>query len=177
MAITTPSCWVGGRFAGPGAVRADIGVKDGRIAAIGEGFSSGDADEAIDAGGKLVFPGAVDAHYHLGIYRDITEDAESETRSSLVGGVTSVVSYFRTGQPLPGQDRSVRGDLPGGARRGRRATRTSTTATTWRRWTREQVGEMPALVEREGVTLVQVLHVLQGAEPLGRIQRRRVATP
>ena len=82
---------------GRGLVRADIGVKDGRISAIGEGLSSSDADEAIDAGGKLVLPGAVDAHFHLGIYRDITEDAKSETASSLVGGVTSVVSYFRTG--------------------------------------------------------------------------------
>jgi dihydropyrimidinase/allantoinase len=82
---------------GVGAVRADIGIKDGRISTIGEGISPGDADEVIDAGGKLVLPGAVDAHFHLGIYRNITEDAESETVSSLAGGVTSVISYFRTG--------------------------------------------------------------------------------
>jgi dihydropyrimidinase/allantoinase len=82
---------------GRGEVRADLGIKDGRISAIGEGFTSSDADEAIDAGGKLVLPGAVDSHFHLGIYRDITEDTKSETLSSLVGGVTSVVSYFRTG--------------------------------------------------------------------------------
>ena len=82
---------------GRGPVRADIGIKDGRISAIGEGFASGDADEVVDASGKLVLPGAVDAHFHLGIYRDITEDTESETLSSLAGGVTSVISYFRTG--------------------------------------------------------------------------------
>jgi dihydropyrimidinase/allantoinase len=44
-----------------------------------------------------VFPGGVDAHFHIGIYRPVSEDAESETRSALVGGVTTVVSYFRTG--------------------------------------------------------------------------------
>ncbi len=90
---------LGGRIVlpGRGPVRADLGIKDGRIAAIGEGFSSGEADEAIDAEGNLVLPGAVDAHYHLGIYRDITEDAKSETLSSLAGGVTSIISYFRTG--------------------------------------------------------------------------------
>jgi dihydroorotase-like cyclic amidohydrolase len=90
---------LGGTAVLPGRrlVRADIGVKDGRISAIGEGLSSSDADEVIDVGGRLVLPGAVDAHFHLGIYRDITEDAKSETASSLVGGVTSVVSYFRTG--------------------------------------------------------------------------------
>jgi dihydropyrimidinase/allantoinase len=89
----------GGRVVlpGRGLVRADLGLKDGRISAIGEGLSSGDADEVVDAGGRLVLPGAVDAHYHLGIYRDITEDAKSETLSSLAGGVTSIVSYFRTG--------------------------------------------------------------------------------
>ncbi|MBD0358907.1 MAG: dihydroorotase family protein, partial [Rubrobacter sp.] len=87
-----------GRAVLPGGepVRADVGIKDGRIAAVGE-ISSGEAEEVVDAEGKLVLPGAVDAHFHLGIYRDITEDAESETLSSLAGGVTSVISYFRTG--------------------------------------------------------------------------------
>jgi dihydroorotase-like cyclic amidohydrolase len=90
---------LGGRavLPGRGLVPADIGVKDGRISAVGEGFSSSDADEAIDATGKLVLPGAVDAHFHLGIYRNLTEDTQSETLSSLAGGVTSIISYFRTG--------------------------------------------------------------------------------
>jgi dihydroorotase (multifunctional complex type) len=82
---------------GYGALPADIGIKDGRIVAVGDSIHASDADEAIDAGGKLVLPGAVDAHFHLGIYRDIAEDTRSETASSLAGGVTSVISYFRTG--------------------------------------------------------------------------------
>jgi dihydroorotase-like cyclic amidohydrolase len=82
---------------GRGLTSADIGIKDGRIAAIGEGFSGGDADEVIDARNRLLVPGAVDAHFHLGIYRNISEDTESETTSALAGGVTSVISYFRTG--------------------------------------------------------------------------------
>ncbi|HEX5850379.1 MAG TPA: dihydroorotase family protein [Rubrobacter sp.] len=80
-----------------GRVRADVGIRDGRIAAVGDGFSPEDADEVVDASGKIVVPGAVDPHFHLGIYRDITEDTRSETLSSLAGGVTSVISYFRTG--------------------------------------------------------------------------------
>ena len=80
-----------------GEVRGDIGIADGRIAAIADELARADADDVIDARGKHVFPGAVDSHYHLGIYRDITEDTESETTSSLVGGVTTVISYFRTG--------------------------------------------------------------------------------
>ena len=82
---------------GRGPLRADVGIKDGSVAAVGEDLSTNEADEAIDAAGKLVLPGAVDAHFHLGIYRDITEDTKSETLSSLAGGVTSVISYFRTG--------------------------------------------------------------------------------
>lgn len=81
-----------------GEVRGDVGVRDGRIVTIADDLSRADADVRIDADGKVVLPGAVDSHYHLGIYRDLATDTESETTSSLVGGVTSVISYFRTGQ-------------------------------------------------------------------------------
>lgn len=89
----------GGRIVVPyaGETVADIGIRDGRIAALAEEIAPSDADEHIDARGKVILPGGVDAHFHLGIYRDITEDAESETTSSLVGGVTSILSYFRSG--------------------------------------------------------------------------------
>ncbi|GAA4927891.1 amidohydrolase family protein [Nonomuraea thailandensis] len=79
-----------------GEVRADLAVRGGRIVAIGEDLDGG--GEVIDATGKIVLPGAVDAHFHLGIYRDLGVDAFEETRSSLVGGATTVLSYFRTGQ-------------------------------------------------------------------------------
>lgn len=49
---------------GTGAVprRADIGIRDGRIVAIGE--IGEDAAEVIDATGRMVMPGVVDAHTH-----------------------------------------------------------------------------------------------------------------
>jgi dihydroorotase (multifunctional complex type) len=81
-----------------GAVRCDIGVRDGQIAALAETIDPVQAAEIVDARGKLVFPGAVDSHFHLGIYRSLAEDATSETRSAVAGGVTSVISYIRTGQ-------------------------------------------------------------------------------
>ncbi len=81
-----------------GEVRGDVAIRDGRIVTIDDDLSRADTDVRIDAGGKVVLPGAVDSHYHLGIYRDLATDTESETTSSLVGGVTSVISYFRTGQ-------------------------------------------------------------------------------
>lgn len=81
-----------------GAVRADLGIRDGRIVAMADAIAPTLADEVIDAAGHLVMPGAVDSHFHLGIYRSIAEDTTSETRSALAGGVTTVISYFRTGQ-------------------------------------------------------------------------------
>lgn len=89
----------GGRvvLTGHDPVEADIGIVDGKIRSIGQEISRSAVEEEIDARSMLVLPGAIDAHYHLGIYRSIPEDAESETLSSLAGGVTSVISYFRTG--------------------------------------------------------------------------------
>src|SRR3990170_3105636 len=81
-----------------GALRCDIRIRGGRIAALTEAISSSEAERVVDARGKVVLPGAVDSHFHLGIYRDLAQDARSETASALVGGVTTVVSYFRTGR-------------------------------------------------------------------------------
>lgn len=47
---------------------ADILIKDNKIAEIGR--ISEEADDIIDANGKLVFPGFIDAHTHVGIYED-----------------------------------------------------------------------------------------------------------
>lgn len=95
-----------------GELRADVGIRDGRIASIADDLDGSDAGEKIDARGKVVLPGAVDSHYHLGIYRDLTADAESETTSSLVGGVTSVISYFRTGSHYLNRSGPYREILP-----------------------------------------------------------------
>jgi N-acyl-D-aspartate/D-glutamate deacylase len=43
--------------------KADVGIRDGRIATIG-GISSTDGAEVVDAGGKVVAPGFVDLHTH-----------------------------------------------------------------------------------------------------------------
>ena len=73
-----------------GEVKCELGVKDGRIATIADEIETNQADEVLDARGKYVFPGAVDSHYHIGIYRPHSEDAESESRSALVGGVSTI---------------------------------------------------------------------------------------
>ncbi len=45
---------------------ADILIRDGKFAAIGENLTADDA-EVIDASGKHVYPGFVDAHSHIGL--------------------------------------------------------------------------------------------------------------
>ncbi len=56
-------------MADAGVVKADILVENGKIAAIGENLSAG---TVIDAAGKVVTPGFVDAHSHIGGIADLT---------------------------------------------------------------------------------------------------------
>lgn len=80
-----------------GVVRADIGVKGEKIAAIAQDLPADQGTRIVDATGKKVFPGAIDSHAHVGIYRPLSEDAASESASAASGGVTTICSYFRTG--------------------------------------------------------------------------------
>ena len=86
----------GGTVVAPehGTLEADVAATDGVISAVARPGSL-DADREIDASGKHVLPGAIDPHTHHGIYRTLAEDAESESRSDLVGGVTTIGNYFR----------------------------------------------------------------------------------
>ena len=83
---------------GGGVVRADLGVKNEKIAVISEEIAVETAAKVLDASGKHVFPGAVDTHAHIGIYRPLEEDAASESAACAAGGVTTIASYFRTGK-------------------------------------------------------------------------------
>jgi allantoinase len=79
-------------------VALDLGVKDGRFARIAPQIPLADAAEVYDARGVLGFPGVVDAHTHVGIYGPLADDAVSESRAAVSGGVTTMLTYFRTGQ-------------------------------------------------------------------------------
>ncbi|WP_433359652.1 dihydroorotase [Streptosporangium sp. CA-115845] len=76
----------------------DIGVSDGRIVRLAPGIPVTEATTVVDGGGKLAFPGVVDAHQHWGIYNPLAEDTRSESRACAQGGVTTALSYMRTGQ-------------------------------------------------------------------------------
>ncbi|MBF6331190.1 dihydroorotase [Nocardia transvalensis] len=82
---------------GGSADPADIALADGAIVAVGPNLSAPGA-RVVDAEGLLAFPGVVDAHQHWGIYHDLGDDTESESRACAQGGVTTSLTYMRTGR-------------------------------------------------------------------------------
>lgn len=73
----------------------DIGVIGGRIAALARGLPPGARE--IDAAGRWVLPGGVDAHCHLaqktGDGSVMADDFLSGTRSAACGGTTTVIPF------------------------------------------------------------------------------------
>ena len=74
---------------------ADIGIKDGKIAALTTGLAGGDT--VIDAAGRWVTPGGVDAHCHIDQASSdgsiCADDFETGTRSAACGGTTTVIPF------------------------------------------------------------------------------------
>ena len=76
-------------------IRADIGIRDGRIRAVAERIA--DAGRTIDASGLLLLPGGIDSHVHIaqpsgpGIV--MADDFESATRAAAAGGNTCVMPF------------------------------------------------------------------------------------
>lgn len=73
-----------------GAIKTDIAVDNGKISALGTGFTGA---KVINADGLIVSPGMVDAHVHItpmgGGYRDEWEGYVTGTSACAKGGVTS----------------------------------------------------------------------------------------
>ena len=85
-----------------GLVDADLLVSGGRIAGIVSPESPADAAETVDVTGKVLLPGAIDPHVHLGkdirVPRD-PDDADLESASAVAGGVTSMLVYLMSADP------------------------------------------------------------------------------
>ena len=74
---------------------ADVAVSGGKIAQIGESLDC-DGAEVIDAAGKYVLPGAIDAHTHLAMPFGGTissDDYFAGTRAAACGGTTTVFDF------------------------------------------------------------------------------------
>ena len=80
---------------GVGMVKADVGISDGKIVALGNDLA-GRAEDVLDASGKTVLPGIFDPHVHIGNERSFEEEAETETRAAVLGGVTTIGIFLRS---------------------------------------------------------------------------------
>lgn len=87
-------------FTGQALARCDIGVRDGRVAALAEKISGG--VRRFDAKGRWVLPGGVDAHCHIdqppnpgsaARGAEMADDFTSGTRSAAFGGTTTIVPF------------------------------------------------------------------------------------
>ncbi|MBO9538913.1 dihydropyrimidinase [Herbaspirillum sp.] len=76
-------------------MQCDVGIKDGKVAMLGRGLAPGKKE--IDATGKLVLPGGVDAHCHLDQPMEeglkMADDFRSGTISAACGGTTTVIPF------------------------------------------------------------------------------------
>ena len=83
-------------FTAGGLREADIRVVGSTIAEIGTGLTArGAGTREIDARGRLVLPGGVDPHVHLG--RDRLDDYTSGSAAALAGGLTTISNFGGVG--------------------------------------------------------------------------------
>src|SRR3972149_10521555 len=82
----------GGMVVSPRQVfAASVGIKDGRVVAIGNAEYLSQADRVVNAVGCYVLPGIIDPHYHIMDWiAPGGEIIRSETASSLASGVTTI---------------------------------------------------------------------------------------
>ena len=80
----------------------DIAVKDGKISRISS-LISDDAREKIDAQGKYIIPGIIDAHIHLNlkVMDFVSQDTyRTATKKAAQNGVTTVIDFTDPSQTL-----------------------------------------------------------------------------
>ncbi len=107
-------------------------IQDGRIAAVGAGVTVPEGVPTVDASGKWVLPGFVEAHGHVGIHEEANGPAGDDTnemttpntaavraidavniddegfRDALAGGVTAIVVKPGSGNPIGGQTVAIK---------------------------------------------------------------------
>jgi imidazolonepropionase-like amidohydrolase len=126
---------VGGRVVPVAGAPVEDGVvlvRDGRIEAVGRDLRVPEGAERVDAAGKVVLPGLVDAHVHLGVHsegdgwagqdtNEMTDPVTPHVRAldainpadlgfadAVAGGVLTVNVNPGSGNPIGGQSAAVR---------------------------------------------------------------------
>jgi cytosine/adenosine deaminase-related metal-dependent hydrolase len=97
----------------PGDAMVDVSISDGRIAALGVDHSNASAaSEVVDGGGRLLFPGFVDAHAHIDktllgmpwhrneVGPSLTDKIDNERRLRLEQGIDSHQQSLRVARRM-----------------------------------------------------------------------------
>lgn len=105
MSQTFDAILKNGRVHTPGGpAQVDIGVRAGKVAALGSAL--GDAGEVVDCAGLDILPGVIDSQVHFrepGL--EHKEDLESGSRAAVLGGVTAVFEMPNTSPNTDSADR------------------------------------------------------------------------
>ena len=101
----------------------DILVQNGKITRIGKNLTAGAGVKTIDATGKFVTPGIIDAHSHTMVnainegslavtsmtrIRDMLLPADVAIYRALAGGVTAALLLHGSANPIGGQSSTVK---------------------------------------------------------------------
>ena len=94
----------GGRVVSTEAtVESDVGIEGGKIVSLTiPGVSGLEARRVIDATGKYLIPGGVDAHVHFGIQFPAyqVQSPFAGSRAAACGGTTTVIDFAWQQHPL-----------------------------------------------------------------------------
>jgi dihydroorotase (multifunctional complex type) len=96
-----------------GEFEGGVAVSDGKIVAVGTAEALPEAARSIDLAGRVLMPGVIDPHCHLGVNYGYDEDMATETAAAALGGVTTVLLFARnpSGSYVPFyRDRRARGE-------------------------------------------------------------------
>ncbi len=101
----------------------DVLIRDGKISRIGRNLSAGANAKVIDATGKYVIPGIIDAHSHAMVsainegslavssmtrIRDVLNPNDIAVYRALAGGVTGALLLHGSANPIGGQSSTVK---------------------------------------------------------------------
>lgn len=96
-----------------GTFNGDVGIQDGKITLLGRDLKV-DARQTIDAQGRYVLPGLIDAHVHLpwpSAKASSVDDYRTGTSAAVCGGVTTTIEYVvpdDSGKIIPALENQTR---------------------------------------------------------------------
>jgi dihydroorotase (multifunctional complex type) len=82
-----------------GEFHGGVAVAGGKIVMTGADEVLPQGHREIDAQGRVLMPGVIDPHCHLGVKYPYAEDMRTETAAAASGGVTTALLYIRNLKP------------------------------------------------------------------------------